>query len=244
MTFDVELFSSLNLFFYCVNTSYPMDNCFTGRRNRSRQTSEKDVLYILPAGPVTECAFARWRIVLHFLFAEDFLQRYVFEFLQRTLPSFLFFISTEYIYTTLLIIMSSPGQKRGSCGHVMALFDNHQKCARCRDKGVGDDPCVKKLDCQICKSFTPAQIHQLATPTYKERKERSEQKRAEGNASTTPTLVDPSEVTLLGRVSCDKSSPVDSTPKKKKRSDGSPRSSKRKHSSKPKEIFTSRSYAD
>ena len=37
----------------------------------------------------------------------------------------------------------------------MALFDNHQKCARCRDKGVGDDPCVKKLDCQICKSFTP-----------------------------------------------------------------------------------------
>ena len=36
-----------------------MDNCFTGRRDRSRQTPEKDVLYILPAGPVTECAFAR-----------------------------------------------------------------------------------------------------------------------------------------------------------------------------------------
>ena len=101
----------LNLPFYCVNTSYPMDNCFTGWRDRSRQTSEKDVLYILPAGPVTECAFARWRIVLHFLFtpldviasfsfgvkecAEDFLQRYVFEVLQRTLPSFMFFISTE-----------------------------------------------------------------------------------------------------------------------------------------------------
>ena len=47
---------------------YPMDNCFTGRRDRSHQTSEKDVLYILPAGPITECAFARWRIVLHFLF--------------------------------------------------------------------------------------------------------------------------------------------------------------------------------
>ena len=80
----------------------------------------------------------------------------------------------------------------------MALFNNHQKCARCRDKGVGDDPCVKKLDCQICKAFTPAQIHQLATPTYKVRKECSEQKKTEGNASTTPTLVDPSEVTLLG----------------------------------------------
>ena len=38
--------------FYCVNTSYPMDNCFTGRRDRSRQTSEEDVLYIIPAGLV------------------------------------------------------------------------------------------------------------------------------------------------------------------------------------------------
>ena len=39
--------------FYCVNTSYPMDNCFTGRRDRSRQTPEKDVMYIIPAGPVS-----------------------------------------------------------------------------------------------------------------------------------------------------------------------------------------------
>ena len=39
------------LSFDCVNTSYPMDNCFTGRRDRSRQTSEKDILYIIPAGP-------------------------------------------------------------------------------------------------------------------------------------------------------------------------------------------------
>ena len=39
--------------FYCVNTSYPMDNCFTGRRDRSRQTPEKDVLYIIPAEPAS-----------------------------------------------------------------------------------------------------------------------------------------------------------------------------------------------
>ena len=46
--------------------------------------------------------------------------------------------------------------------------------------------------------------------------------------------MDPSAVTLLGRVSSDKLSSVESTPKqKKKRSDGSPRSSKWKHSSKP-----------
>ena len=130
--------------------------------------------------------------------------------------------------------MSSPGQKQGSCGHVMALSDSHKKCARCRDKGVGDDPCVKKLDCQICKAFTPAQIQQLATPTYKSRKERGEQKKSEGDSDATPTLVDPSEVTLLGRVSTDKPSSVESTLiKKKKRSDGSPKSSKRRHSSKP-----------
>ena len=45
--------------------------------------------------------------------------------------------------------------------------------------------------------------------------------------------MDPSEVTLLGRVNTDKPSSVESTPKKKKRSDGSPKSSKRRHSSKP-----------
>ena len=44
-------FKQYKYHFYCVNTSYPMDNCFTGQRNRSRQTSEKDVLYIIPAGP-------------------------------------------------------------------------------------------------------------------------------------------------------------------------------------------------
>ena len=135
--------------------------------------------------------------------------------------------------TGLLIIMSSPGQKRGSCGHVMALFDNHKKCARCHEKGVGDDPCVKKLDCQICKALTPAQVQQLATPTYRSRKERGEQKKSEVSSDATPTLVDTPEVTLLGRVSTDKPSSVESTPKKKKRSDASPKSSKRRHSSKP-----------
>ena len=44
-----NLISKLN--FYKL-IPYPMDNCFTGRRDRSRQTSEKDVLYIILAGPV------------------------------------------------------------------------------------------------------------------------------------------------------------------------------------------------
>ena len=120
--------------------------------------------------------------------------------------------------------MSSLGQKRGTCGHLMALFNNHKKCARCRDKGVGEDPCVKKLECQICKAFAPAQVQQLATLTYKSRKEHGELKNmTETTSSATLTLGDPSDVTLLGRVHSDEPSSVESTPtKKNKRSDGSP----------------------
>ena len=131
--------------------------------------------------------------------------------------------------------MSSPGQKRGTCGHVMALFDSHKKCARCREKGVGDDNCVKKLDVQICKAFTPAQIQQLSTPTYKSRKE-CEQKKATSDspATATPTLMDPSEITV-GLGQGESAVSVDATPagKKKKRSEDSPKPSKRKSSDKP-----------
>ena len=40
--------------------------------------------------------------------------------------------------------MSSPGQRRGICGHVMAGFDKLAHCARCRDKLKVDDSCVSK----------------------------------------------------------------------------------------------------
>ena len=49
--------------------------------------------------------------------------------------------------------MASPGQRRGTCGHAMALFDSHTKCARCREKGVGSDGCVEKKPCSICDGF-------------------------------------------------------------------------------------------
>ena len=131
----------VKLYFYCVNTSYPMDNCLTSQRDRSRQTPEKDVLYILPAGPVTECAFARWRIVLPscpdsvtswHLFSFGawsvqtcFLQRDVLKFICE----FIHFILLLSYSTEVSTIMSSPGQKRGTCGHVLAIFDGHLKCA-------------------------------------------------------------------------------------------------------------------
>ena len=85
--------------------------------------------------------------------------------------------------------MASPGQRRGSCGHVMAGFDLHKKCARCRDKKVGDDPCVKGQDCEICDSFSDSQRGMLATPQYQIR----EDKKA-------GLLVSPSKVTVVGPV--------------------------------------------
>ena len=60
--------------------------------------------------------------------------------------------------------MSSPSQCRGSCGHMMAGFDTHKKCVRCRDKGIGDDPCVLKEICGICDLFTDTQRSMLSTP--------------------------------------------------------------------------------
>ena len=91
--------------------------------------------------------------------------------------------------------MASPGQRKGACGHIMASFDKHSRCARCRDKGIGEDPCVKKLLCEFCELLTPEQVVQLATPTYKVRKEKQKQ---------CDSLVDPSSVTVLSPVDHDK----------------------------------------
>ena len=128
--------------------------------------------------------------------------------------------------------MSSPGQKKGTCGHIMDVFDGHLKCARCRDKWVEDDPCVLKRDCSICKAFTPVQILQLATPTYRERKN----KEKKVSTSPTPSFVDPSQVSVLGRVDGEKAVKKTETPAvKKKRIDDSPKPSSQrpKSSSKP-----------
>ena len=129
--------------------------------------------------------------------------------------------------------MSSPGQRRGSCGHVMALFDLHTKCAHCREKGIGGDDCVAKKPCSICDSFTEAQKTQLATPKYRERKESGQKK------NPSPTHVAASDVTVLGRVENKGDSPSDrgeSTPKKQKKS--SHKSPLKKKSSRSSELQT------
>ena len=88
--------------------------------------------------------------------------------------------------------MSSPGQKCGTCHHVLALFDGHTRCARCREEGQqGSDPCVLHLDCSFCCALTPEQVQQLAIPMYQLRKEN----KCKGNNNV--DLVDPSSVTVI-----------------------------------------------
>ena len=76
-------------------------------------------------------------------------------------------------------------------------LNGHLKCAHCRDKEVGDDPCVLKKDCSICRASTPEQIQQLATPTYRTRKEKERKKMVSASpVSATPTHMDPSQVSM------------------------------------------------
>ena len=46
-------FLVLNVYFIALIHPIQWTIAFTGRRDRSRQTPEKDVLYIIPAGPVS-----------------------------------------------------------------------------------------------------------------------------------------------------------------------------------------------
>ena len=98
--------------------------------------------------------------------------------------------------------MSSPGQRRGKCGHVMANFDTHSHCARCRDKGKGKEPCVsdpQTSDCQICNSLTSEQLQQLSTPSYKLKKEKHVAKLIDSTPSQdSDQLVDPSSMSVIG----------------------------------------------
>ena len=122
--------------------------------------------------------------------------------------------------------MSSPGQRRGKCGHVMANFDTHSHCARCRDKGKGKEPCVsdpQTSNCQICNSLTSDQLQQLATPSYKLKKEKREAKLTEPAPSQdSEQLVDPSNVSVIGVIDAQgsvKSPAVAPPPDKKPKKD-------------------------
>ena len=128
--------------------------------------------------------------------------------------------------------MSSPGQKRGNCGHAIASFDGHSFCARYREKGKGKNTCVESptTKCKFCILLTPEQKAQLATPSYKLKKEKRDARKADitSTPSKDGTLVDPSTVSVIGTVSdtASISSPPSAVPEKK--SKGKPSSSKPK----------------
>ena len=99
--------------------------------------------------------------------------------------------------------MSSPAQKHGSCGHIMASFDSHSFCARCREKGKGSDPCVLKNDCNSCNILSEDQRLQLSTPSYRLKKEKRDLKKSTDTPkqdSSSSSLIDPSSVTVVGVV--------------------------------------------
>ena len=84
------------------------------------------------------------------------------------------------------------------------------------------------------QGFTAEQLQQLATPTYGARKGKEQKMVSASPVSATPTLVDPSQVNVLGRVEGEKAArSAETTPAgKKKRPDEFPKPSKRKSSSK------------
>ena len=80
----------------------------------------------------------------------------------------------------------------------------HAFCARCREKGKGSDDCVKNpqsTDCKICNTFSEEQRLQLATPSYRIKKEKREAKKVEATpVKNSEELVDPSNVSVIGPV--------------------------------------------
>ena len=91
---------------------------------------------------------------------------------------------------------------------MMAYFDLHSVCARCRDKKKGKDPCIEKPDseCQHCKVLTPEQLAQLSTPSYKLKKEKQDKsdttpsKDPSSSVTLSPTLVNQAHVSVIRAV--------------------------------------------
>ena len=91
-------------------------------------------------------------------------------------------------------------------------------------KNKGKDPCVENKDtstCKFCLAFTPEQLVQISTPSYKLKKEKREARKSEtATPSKEPSeLVDPANVSVIGVVgqaAVDKSPASSSVPPEKK----------------------------
>ena len=132
--------------------------------------------------------------------------------------------------TGLLIIMSPSGQKRGSCGHGLCSTTTRNVPDVVR-RGWETIPVLRNLIARYITRLRLLKYNNWPPRPTGAGKIVESRRNLKVPVTRPPTLVDPSEGTLL--VSTDKPPSVESTPKKKKRSDGSPKSSKRRHSSKP-----------
>ena len=120
--------------------------------------------------------------------------------------------------------MSLPSQRRGGCGHMMAGFDLHSVCARCRDKKKGSDPCIgtPPATCSHCDALTAEQKAQLSTPSYKLKKEKREAKSstpAKASDTLSPTLMDPALVSVVGVMDGQTTSGLSGPAEKKKKTE-------------------------
>ena len=88
-----------------------------------------------------------------------FLQRDVFEVLQRILPFYELLIISTYFYLSTDHDVIPWTEER----HVWPYY-GHLKCARCRDKGVGDDSCVLKKDFQSARCLPQSRFNSLPPP--------------------------------------------------------------------------------
>ena len=183
-----------------------------GADRPAKRQKKTSCVSIGQAGPVlcprqmaccTSFLFRQSDVIASFLFGAWLCTRkillcQIFCFLHRT------FYFSDILSTYLFCInnMASPSQRRGKCGHAMALFDTHTHCARCREKG--QDFCVENPTsadkCPICITFTSDQRLQLATPAYKIKKEKREAKTADSTPSKDEELVDPASVAVIGAV--------------------------------------------
>ena len=107
---------------------------------------------------------------------------------------------------------------------MMAGFDQHSVCARCRDRKKGSDPCVETppAACMHCDSLSAEQKEQLSTRSYKLKKEKRDAKSstpAKDTDTVSPTLVDPALVSVVGVVDGQSSSGLSGPVDKKKKLD-------------------------
>ena len=98
-----------------------------------------------------------------------------------------------FLYRYFIYIVASPGQKQGTCSHLMSSFDFHLKCADCHEpgpwQGYWREPLLKK-DCD-CNSLSTEQKTQLSTPSYKTGKDKK---------MATPQIINPETVHVLDAV--------------------------------------------